>query len=150
MPGKRSGFLGIKARSLMWLVKDQSDALCLCVIGFVSYCSSQLHLHSHQVFWQGFGKGSLETGTLKCSCLHLIQTSFLLPYTSYPTVGNNLLYSEHWSHLRTVLTPYLVLWVEKSGSDGKESACNAETQVQSLGQEDPLEKGTATHSSIFA
>ena len=25
-----------------------------------------------------------------------------------------------------------------------------ETQVQSLGQEDPLEKGIATHSSIFA
>ena len=25
-----------------------------------------------------------------------------------------------------------------------------ETQVWSLGQEDPLEKGTATHSSIFA
>ena len=25
-----------------------------------------------------------------------------------------------------------------------------ETQVQSLGQEDPLEKGMATHSSVFA
>ena len=33
------------------------------------------------------------------------------------------------------------------GSDGKETACNAETQVQSLGQEDPLEKEMATHSS---
>ena len=27
------------------------------------------------------------------------------------------------------------------GSDGKESACNAETWVQSLGWEDPLERG---------
>ena len=57
------------------------------------------------------------------------------------------------------------------GSDGKESACNVggpglipglvaqlvknlpamwETWVQSLGWEDPLEKGTATHSSILA
>ena len=35
-------------------------------------------------------------------------------------------------------------------SDGKESACNADTQVQSLGREDPLEKGMATHSSILA
>ena len=35
-------------------------------------------------------------------------------------------------------------------SDGKESACNAETQVQSLRQEDSLEKGLATHSSILA
>ena len=32
----------------------------------------------------------------------------------------------------------------------KESACNAETQFQSLGQEDPLEKEMATHSSILA
>ena len=35
---------------------------------------------------------------------------------------------------------------------GKESACSAgaeETQVQSLGQEDPLEEGMATQSSIL-
>ena len=36
------------------------------------------------------------------------------------------------------------------GSDSKESACNAEDRVQSLGQEDPLEKEMATHSSILA
>ena len=36
------------------------------------------------------------------------------------------------------------------GSDSKESACNAGDQVQSLGQEDPLEKGMVTHSSILA
>ena len=36
------------------------------------------------------------------------------------------------------------------GSDSKESAYNAEDRVQSLGQEDPLEKGMATHSSILA
>ena len=33
------------------------------------------------------------------------------------------------------------------GSDSKESACNAETCVQSLGWEDPLEEGMASHSS---
>ena len=37
-----------------------------------------------------------------------------------------------------------------SGSDGKESTCNAGDQFRSLGQEDPLEKGIATHSSILA
>ena len=39
-----------------------------------------------------------------------------------------------------------------SGSGGKESACNTNrvTPVQSLGQEDPLEKGKATHSSTLA
>ena len=35
------------------------------------------------------------------------------------------------------------------GSDSKESACNAGDPVQSLGQEDPLEKGMATHSSTL-
>ena len=35
-------------------------------------------------------------------------------------------------------------------SDGKESACNAGDLVQSLGREDPLEKGTVTHCSILA
>ena len=36
------------------------------------------------------------------------------------------------------------------GSDGKESVCNAGDGVPSLGWEDPLEKGLATHSSTFA
>ena len=36
------------------------------------------------------------------------------------------------------------------GSDGKESACLEETQVQSLGWEDPLAKGMTVHSSILA
>ena len=33
---------------------------------------------------------------------------------------------------------------------GKESSCNEETQVQSLDQEDPLEKEMATHCSVLA
>ena len=37
------------------------------------------------------------------------------------------------------------------GSDGKESACSSGIgSVRSLGQEDPLEEGMATHSSILA
>ena len=35
-------------------------------------------------------------------------------------------------------------------SAGKESTCNAETWVRSLGWEDPLEKEMATHSSTLA
>ena len=35
-------------------------------------------------------------------------------------------------------------------SNGKESACNMGDLVQSLNWEDPLEKGTATHSSMLA
>ena len=37
-----------------------------------------------------------------------------------------------------------------ASSDGKEFACHSEDQVQSLGWEDPLEKGMVTHSSILA
>ena len=36
------------------------------------------------------------------------------------------------------------------GSDSKVSATMWEAQVQSLGWEDPLEEGMATHSSILA
>ena len=51
--------------------------------------------------------------------------------------------------------PLIVALVVKnppgSTGDGKESACNAgETQVRSLGREDPLEKGMATHSTVLA
>ena len=35
-------------------------------------------------------------------------------------------------------------------SDGKIPACNAGDPVQSLVQEDPLEKGMATYSSVLA
>ena len=41
-------------------------------------------------------------------------------------------------------------WAFPGGSDGKESACNVETQVQSLGQKDPLKKDMATHPGNFA
>ena len=36
------------------------------------------------------------------------------------------------------------------GSDSKASAYNVETQVRSLGREDPLEKEMATHSRTLA
>ena len=36
------------------------------------------------------------------------------------------------------------------GSDGQESACNVGDLGSSLGWEDPLEEGMATHSSILA
>ena len=36
------------------------------------------------------------------------------------------------------------------GSGGEESACNAGDCARSLGQEDPLEEGMATHSNILA
>ena len=43
-----------------------------------------------------------------------------------------------------------MIWCFSGGSGGKATACNARDQVQSLGQEYPLEKEMATHSSILA
>ena len=37
-----------------------------------------------------------------------------------------------------------------ASSDGKESALSVKTRVRFLGQEDPMEKGMATHSSILS
>ena len=45
---------------------------------------------------------------------------------------------------------YVALGGLPSGSDGKVFDHNVETQVRSLGQEDPLEKEMATHSSTLA
>ena len=45
---------------------------------------------------------------------------------------------------------YSTLWWFPGGSDGKESACNAGDPGSIPGQEDPLEKEMATHSSILA
>ena len=47
----------------------------------------------------------------------------------------------------------LLPWGFPGGARGEEPACRCrrqETQVRSLGQEDTLEKGMTTHSSILA
>ena len=43
-----------------------------------------------------------------------------------------------------------MVWGFPGGSDGKELPAMQETWVRSLGGEDPLEKGKATHCSILA
>ena len=45
---------------------------------------------------------------------------------------------------------YKAIFDTPGGSAGKESAAMWETWLRSLGWEDPLEKGMATHSSIQA
>ena len=49
-----------------------------------------------------------------------------------------------------LISPWLDQLGFPGGSEVKVSASNAGAQVQSLDQEDPLEKGMATHSSILA
>ena len=65
---------------------------------------------------------------------------FLWP-TSLHNLSKSLFLIASKSSLRTMGFP--------SGSDDKESACNEEIRVRSLGSEDPRGKGMATHSSIL-
>ena len=53
----------------------------------------------------------------------------------------------HWRRDRLPTPVFLDF---PGGSAGKESTATWDTWVRSLGWEDPLEKGTATHSSILA
>ena len=49
-----------------------------------------------------------------------------------------------------LLLLYSSCWASLVAQSGKNPPAMQETQVRSLGQEDPLEKGMATHSSILA
>ena len=44
----------------------------------------------------------------------------------------------------------IIIWASLVAQTVKNLAAMQETRVQSLGQEDPLEEGMATHSSILA
>ena len=57
----------------------------------------------------------------------------------------------NWTRRSQVFLPQgSYRWGFPSGSNGKESACNAGDAGQSLSGEDPLEKGMSIHSSILA
>jgi len=58
---------------------------------------------------------------------------------------NRVLIRLSWRCFKSSLTQSFL-----SGSDSKKSACNAGDPGLTQGQEDPLEKGMATHSSILA
>ena len=56
-------------------------------------------------------------------------------------------------HSRSLLVLYFIyssVYMFPGDSDGKESACNEGDPVLSLGWEDALEEGVATHSSTLA
>ena len=62
----------------------------------------------------------------------------------------DLTFSEHSYVLVTLYTPSLQLQASSVAQTVKNLPAMQETQVQFLGQEDPLEKGMATHSSILS
>ena len=64
------------------------------------------------------------------------------------TINITELYILTW--LNYVNAYFTTVWGFPGGSVGKNLPAMQETQFPSLGQEDPLEEGMATHSSILA
>ena len=88
----------------------------------------------------------------------LINNNLLAFRLTYPLLQNFyitwLLSSPPWSSFHKVTWPAVCqVWSPKNSHwikrNSQESACMQETRVRSLGWEDPLEKGMATHSSIL-
>ena len=78
----------------------------------------------------------------------LISLTFSPILNVYPSASQFFCNSNTNSHVTFKI--YLEFLGFPDGSDSKASTCNVETQIQSLGQEDPLEKEMTTHSSILA
>ena len=91
---------------------------------------------------------------------------FSVSLTTYALWIHNII-DQYWELLNTIIysSRYQLSWNEfivvslllckvvlgfPSCSNGEESACNAGDPGSVLGQEDPLEKGMATHSSTLA
>ena len=66
-----------------------------------------------------------------------------------PLRGNYLISLHYFLHLQKEM-PFKYSWTSMVAQMVKNPPAMRETWVQSLGWEDPLEKGTATHSSILA
>ena len=97
--------------------------------------TERLHFHfSLSCIGQGNGN------SLQCSCLENPRDrgAWWGPSMGSHRVGHN------WSDLAAAVVGF------PDGSDGKESACNVGHLGLIPGQEDPMERGTATHSSILA
>ena len=81
-----------------------------------------------------------------------VESSWSSDWTHVSCIGRQILNPwttrEVLSHTSWFPSTYQALGFS-GGSDDKESAWDAKTQVQSLGREDPLEKGMTAHSSIL-
>ena len=101
--------------------------------------------------------GRWQNGSCKKSKIYnqfSVPTPFLLPICSIPSalrpwLSNPCLFPD------SLLDPWSQDPPEQSsaipgGASGKEPTCQCRKGVKSLGQEDPLEEGVATHSSILA
>ena len=76
-------------------------------------------------------------------CIYIYIYIYIYIHTHTHTPGKPCIYMYTPTHIYTQGYPWWLKWLENLPA-------MLETQVQSLGQEDPLEKGMAAHSSILA
>ena len=100
----------------------------------------------------------VKSGSVSCS----VVSDFVTPYCSPPGFSvHGILQARilEWVAIPILLSTYYILYCliiylgPSWGLSGNESASNAKAEemwIWFLGREDPLEKGTATHSSILA
>ena len=96
------------------------------------HCRQMLYRLSHQ--------GSPH---LTVNHIHVFSSLYLCTSVLY-------MYMYNHKHVISFLYFFVFLGLFPGGSGSKESVCNAGYLVWLLGQEDPLEKGMATHSSILS
>ena len=125
-----------------YLLKSDGSALSLgpqFYIGNGWRCAQDLQLASLQWHLNPSPWLCPQISTGKCWCI--CNSSFAC---TQPTL------SIHWSVLVPSFSQFLLHWLGfPGGSLGKNPPTKQETQVWSLGQEDPLEKEMATHSYYF-
>ena len=103
--------------------------------------------------WEDLVKGSISIScTCKCVLLQLSQGSSLACKTKNTHVLHsvNLSIEIKYQHMQINIQVCLLKKLSLVGQMVKNPPAMEETQVQSLGWEDPLEKEMATHSSILA
>ena len=115
-----------------WAARKWSRMVCIC-LDLASFIQQFVKLHC---------------GIVKCDTLWLMYNLIMHSIADgqlgcFQQEVINVLYTSFSACAYTCLRGF------PSGSDSKESACNAGDQVQSLSWEDPLENGMATHSSTF-
>ena len=120
---------------MLTTILSYSDISCFSVLCFIELHSLLLLLQIEGV-WQPCTEQVYQPNFANCLCSFPVFVTFwwFSQYFKFPL----LLYFLWWSRVFHV------------GSDSKESAVISETWVWSLDWEDPLEKGMATHFSIFA
>ena len=101
--------------------------------------------HYYTCIWFHAASLGLAKVTSPLDTAHTLHAGSLPVLVAWEGKKNMLAYCK-WFRSR----PFLSIWVSLVAQMVKNSSAMQETWIQSLGWEDPLEEGMATHSSILA